>query len=458
MTPNTEWLVGPVYRCAAVTRSTDRPKTEWARRSCRSRSWPAHEGGDSARRTCDRQPRPVPYHQRSGRLPRHGKDRQCRMHLGQFETPQRPGITLARCGCFQEPFVSVAVVIWTVPALIGRRANRPSPGAVKAYVESTSSSRQRFSLCDVECGALVSCTPAGWVQLRGRRSSGLLSLRSPRQLGVARALVAGPFGEGDRADQAGLHPLGAVGVHGRYGGGERAPGAAQRSQSSGQAGEHGLGEAGADVPGIPQAAAVRHAEQQRADRAGPATAAGPSATDDELGVADVRDLDSVPSLAGMVGRGQRPADHALQAVGQVGGPQSADPPGYHGGSGRALYPGRARRAAPAARRTASPPAGRRRPAARRTGTAGPGRRGPIGRSGGGHACGTATARSRGRPPRTAMISPSTIPGMRTAREYAQLGIAVRHVVAVTAHQPQPPSADIGDHAAPVPLEFHPYRS
>ena len=33
-----------------------------------------------------------------------------RMHLGQFETPQRPGITLARCGCFQEPF-GVAVVI-----------------------------------------------------------------------------------------------------------------------------------------------------------------------------------------------------------------------------------------------------------------------------------------------------------------------------------------------------------
>ena len=46
------------------------------------RSWPAHEGGDSARRTCDRQPRPVPCHQRSGRLPRHGKDRQGRMHLG----------------------------------------------------------------------------------------------------------------------------------------------------------------------------------------------------------------------------------------------------------------------------------------------------------------------------------------------------------------------------------------
>ena len=328
-------------------------------------------------------------------MPRHGKDRQCRMcHLGQFETPQRPGITLARCGCFQEPF-SVAVVIWTVPALIGRRANRPSPGAVKAYVESTSSSRQRFSLCGVECGALVSCTPAGWVQLRGRKSSGLLSLRSPRQLEVARALVAGPFGEGDRADQAGLHPLGAVGVQGRYGGGERAPGAAQRGQSAGQAGEHGLGEAGADVPGIPQAAAVRHAEQQRADRAGPAAAAGPPATDDELGVADVRDLDLVPSLAGMVGRGQRPADHALQAVGQAGGPQSAAPPGYHGGSGPARYPGRARRAAPAARRTASPPASRRRPAARRTGRAGPGRRGPVGRSGGGHACGTATARSRG---------------------------------------------------------------
>jgi len=82
MTPNTEWLVAPVYRCAAVTRSTD-CKTERARRSCRSRSWPAHEGGVSARRTCDRQPRPVPCHQRSGRLPRHGKDRRGHMQLGQ---------------------------------------------------------------------------------------------------------------------------------------------------------------------------------------------------------------------------------------------------------------------------------------------------------------------------------------------------------------------------------------
>ena len=327
-------------------------------------------------------------------MPRHGKDRQGRMHLGQFETPQRPGITLARCGCFQEPF-SAAVVIWTVPALIGRRANRPSPGAVKAYVESTSSSRQRFSLCGVECGALVSCTPAGWVQLRGRRSSGLLSLRSPRQLGVARALVAGPFGEGDRADQAGLHPLGAVGVQGRYGGGERAPGAAQRGRSAGQAGEHGLDEAGADVPGIPQAAAVRHAEQQRADRAGPAAAAGPPATDDELGVADVRDLDSVPSLAGMVGRGQRPADHALQRVVQAGGPQSAAPPGYHGGV--RTSPVSRPSSASSSRRTAygKPTSKSRRPAACRTGTAGPGRRGPVGRAGGGHACGTATARSRG---------------------------------------------------------------
>lgn len=80
---------------------------------------------------------------------------------------------------------------------------------------------------------------------------------------------------------------------------------ARRSGASraGQAGEHGLGEAGADVPGIPQAAAVRHAEQQRADHAGPAAAAGPPATDDELGVADVRDLDSVPSLVPvMIGR------------------------------------------------------------------------------------------------------------------------------------------------------------
>lgn len=252
--------------------------------------------------------------------------------------------------------------------------------------------------------------------------------------------------------------MGAVGVQGRYGGGERAPGAAQRGQSASQAGEHGLGQAGADVPDIPQAAAVRHAEQQRADRAGPAAAAGPPATDDELGVADVRDLDSVPSLAGMVGRGQRPADHALQAVGQAGGPQSAAPPGYHGGI--RTSPVSRPSSASSSRRTAygkptsrSPPACSTSNRYSWTGTP------RTSRSGGRRTCmRDCNSPKPGRPPRTAMISPSTITGMRTAREHAQLGIAVRHVVAVAAHQPQPPSADIGDHAAPVPLEFHPYRS
>ena len=80
---------------------------------------------------------------------------------------------------------------------------------------------------------------------------------------------------------------------------------ARRSGASraGQAGEHGLGEAGADVPGIPQAAAIRHAVGSEPIMPGPAAAAGPPATDDELGVADVRDLDSVPSLVPvMIGR------------------------------------------------------------------------------------------------------------------------------------------------------------
>jgi hypothetical protein len=52
----------------------------------------------------------------------------------------------------------------------------------------------------------------------------------------------------------------------------------------GQVGKHGVGEAGADVPGVPQAAVVGDAEQQRADDALTSPLAQPPAADDDLGV------------------------------------------------------------------------------------------------------------------------------------------------------------------------------
>jgi hypothetical protein len=41
-----------------------------------------------------------------------------------------------------------------------------------------------------------------------------------------------------------------------------------------------------DASGVPQTTVVGHAEQQRADGAGPRALAGPPAADDDLGVAD----------------------------------------------------------------------------------------------------------------------------------------------------------------------------
>ncbi len=82
--------------------------------------------------------------------------------------------------------------------------------------------------------------------------------------------LTGPFGECDLADQARLDPVGAAGVLCRERRAERADIALQRPELAYQVGEHGLGEAGADVPGVPQSAAVLHANQQGADRVGPA--------------------------------------------------------------------------------------------------------------------------------------------------------------------------------------------
>ena len=74
---------------------------------------------------------------------------------------------------------------------------------------------------------------------------------------MAQDLVGGPLGEGHLADQPWLHPLGAAGVRCGYRGREGAVGAAQRLQPVRQVGEGGLGEAGADMPGVPQPGPVR---------------------------------------------------------------------------------------------------------------------------------------------------------------------------------------------------------
>jgi hypothetical protein len=71
------------------------------------------------------------------------------------------------------------------------------------------------------------------------------------------------------------------------------------------------GEAGADVRGVAELVAVPDGEEQRADRVRAAALAGFPAADDDVGVPDVLDLDPVPALAGMVGRGQGLAVHAL---------------------------------------------------------------------------------------------------------------------------------------------------
>ena len=110
-----------------------------------------------------------------------------------------------------------------------------------------------------------------------------------------------------------------AGVLGRDRRGERAGAGLQGPQPAAQVGEHGLGEPGSDVPGVPQAPAVVDAEQQRADGVRAAAVPGLPAADDDLGVPEVLDLDPVPALPRIVGRGQRLADDAFQVVGQADG-------------------------------------------------------------------------------------------------------------------------------------------
>ena len=132
--------------------------------------------------------------------------------------------------------------------------------------------------------------------------AGILIGAQPAPAGVTQQQAGGPFGEGNFADQARLGPLGLARVPGGHRAGERAGGAAQHPQPPGQIDEHGLGEAGADVPCVPQLAVVKYAEQQRADGVSAAALAGFPAADDDLGVPDVLDLDPAPALAGMVAR------------------------------------------------------------------------------------------------------------------------------------------------------------
>ena len=110
-------------------------------------------------------------------------------------------------------------------------------------------------------------------------------------------LVAGPLDEGDLADKLRVDPLHATGVLGGHCHSERAVRTVQRLQPARQVGEGGLGEAGADVPGVSQPGSIPGADQQRADRVRAAALAGFPAADDDFLVPDVLDLDPVPALA-----------------------------------------------------------------------------------------------------------------------------------------------------------------
>jgi hypothetical protein len=77
---------------------------------------------------------------------------------------------------------------------------------------------------------------------------------------VAQHPVGSPLGESDLADQLRVDPQRAAGVLSGDRGAERAVATAQRLQLVCQVGEGGLGEAGADVPGVPQPGSVPDAD------------------------------------------------------------------------------------------------------------------------------------------------------------------------------------------------------
>lgn len=103
-------------------------------------------------------------------------------------------------------------------------------------------------------------------------------------------------------------------------------------QPPGQVGKHGLGEAGAEVSGAAQlAAVVGHAEQERADGARAAALAGFPAADDDLGVAGVLDLDPVLALAGWQAEASGLPTIPSRPRAMLAACTSAAPPGCHGG-------------------------------------------------------------------------------------------------------------------------------
>src|SRR5512135_3520503 len=98
--------------------------------------------------------------------------------------------------------------------------------------------------------------------------AGFFVRAQPTPGGMAHQVIAGPFGEGDLADEFGADPVGVAGVPWRQGVFEWARGLVQRAEPLREIAQHGLGEAGADVPGVAQlAAAVVDAEQEGTDRA-----------------------------------------------------------------------------------------------------------------------------------------------------------------------------------------------
>ena len=111
---------------------------------------------------------------------------------------------------------------------------------------------------------------------------------------VPQPVVRGPLAEADLADQLRLDPDRVAGVRARQLAGERRRGPAQRREPSRQVVQHGVAEAGADVPDVVQAVWSGHPHQQRPDPAGAPALARPPSADHDLLRAHVLDLDPGP--------------------------------------------------------------------------------------------------------------------------------------------------------------------
>src|SRR3954469_24718989 len=102
---------------------------------------------------------------------------------------------------------------------------------------------------------------------------GRLVVADAQEAGVAEHAGRGPLAVGDLHDQVGRAPDRVPGVLARHLVVERA--GLARPQPPAQVGQQGVAEAGAGVAGVPQPAVLVVAQQQRAERAGPPTLAGP---------------------------------------------------------------------------------------------------------------------------------------------------------------------------------------